>query len=102
AVPLALALAAGALGACAGGRALALPARDRRPGQRVAEPRDGGAPVRDAARRVGLRDGVEPLDRFAEPERVLQRDGALELRLHRRAARSREIDLAQALRRLRA
>src|SRR5207249_10003398 len=42
------------------------------------------------------------LDRLGEPERVLQRDGALELRLHGGTARGREVDLAQALRRLRA
>jgi hypothetical protein len=101
-VLLALGLGAGGFRPRDGGRALGDPARHRRPPQRIAEPGDGRAPVGNATGRIGGGDGVEGLDCLTEPERVLQRYGALELRLHGRAARGREVDLAQPFGRLRA
>src|SRR5262249_13603072 len=100
-VLLALRLGARRLGARDRCRAVLQATWRRRAAERVAQRRDGHAPVRDAARGIGLGDGVEALDGLGEPERVLQRDRALELRLNGGIARRRKVDLPEALGRLR-
>ena len=56
---------------------------------------DRKPPVRHRAPGIGLDHGLERLDVLGKEERVQHRHGALELRLHGRAARSREIHLAE-------
>src|SRR5262249_10857855 len=70
--------------------------RRRRPDLRPRAHRE--APVGDAAIGVGLRDRGERLGRFEIPERVEQRDGALERLLDGGVARDGEAYLSDLLR----
>ncbi len=91
-----------ALGAAAAGlgRVHGRPSGDERlrravPAERVAPPAHRDAPVRHHAARVLLQHTVERLARRGEPERVQQRDAAVELVGHRRSTRGGELHRTQ-------
>ena len=89
---VALARHPGARGLCPldGGPAVGERLRRRRPGERIAEQVHRDAPVGDRAAGILLRDGHERVRGRLEPEGVEHGDRALEVRLNRGAARSRE------------
>ena len=66
--------------------------------ERVAPAAERDAPFRHRARRIGRQRRVEALDRALELERVEQRDGTIELRLRRGAARGGKQQRCRAFR----